>query len=157
MRHAGLRSAPGNGSGMKILIVGERRAARMTLAGALETEGVDVRRPPEASLPEPAGDEVAQIARGLSAFEKLFADEAPDAVLLVSTSNLALAAVLVATKIRIPVAGLGAWTQDEAGLLGAEPPPDRAARRRHGRRRPGDDHRLAARAGGRLATYTYPP
>ena len=75
-----------------------------------------MRRPPKDSLAEPAGDEVAQIARGLIAFETLFADDAPDAVLLVSTSNLALAAVLVATKIRIPVAALGTWTQDEDRL-----------------------------------------
>ena len=66
-----------------------------------------MRRPPKASLDEPAGDEVAQIARALLSFEKLFADDAPDAVLLVSASNLALAAVLVATKTRIPVAALG--------------------------------------------------
>ncbi len=65
-------------------------------------------RPPKDSLPEAATDEVAQIARGLIAFETLFADEAPDAVLLVSTSNLALAAILVATKVRIPVAAPGA-------------------------------------------------
>ena len=101
---------------MKILIVGEEDERPHELAGALETDGVDVRRPPKASLDEPAGDEVAQIARGLISFEKLFADDGPDAVLLVSTSNLALAAVLVATKIRIPVAALGTWAQDQAGL-----------------------------------------
>ena len=106
---------PGNRSGMKILIIGEDDRPR-DLAEALETEGVDVVRPPKDSPPEAATDEVAQIARGLIAFEKLFADEAPDAVLLVSTSNLALAAVLVATKIRIPVAALGTWAQDQAGL-----------------------------------------
>ncbi len=100
---------------MKILIVGEDEGTR-DLAEALETEGVDVVRPPKDSLSEAATDEVAQIARGLIAFDTLFADEAPDAVLLVSTSNLALAAILVATKIRIPVVGLGAWTQDQAGL-----------------------------------------
>ncbi len=99
---------------MKILIVGEDDRPH-GLAEALETEGVDVGRPPKDALPEPT-DEVAQIARGLIVFEKLFADDAPDAVLLVSTSNLALAAVLVATKARIPVAGLGTWTQDQARL-----------------------------------------
>ena len=100
---------------MKILIIGEDDRPH-DLAEALETEGVDVVRPPKDSPPEAATDEVAQIARGLIAFEKLFADEAPDAVLLVSTSNLALAAVLVATKARIPVAGLRTWTQDQAHL-----------------------------------------
>jgi UDP-N-acetylglucosamine 2-epimerase len=106
---------PGNRSDMKILIVGEDDRPH-GLAEALETEGVDVERPPKDALPEPATDEVAQIARGLIAFEKLFADDAPDAVLLVSTSNLALAAVLVATKARIPVAGLRTWTHDQARL-----------------------------------------
>jgi UDP-N-acetylglucosamine 2-epimerase len=105
----------GNRSGMKILIIGEDDRPQ-GLAEALETEGVDVVRPPKDSLPEAATDEVAQIAGGLIAFEKLFADDPPDAVLLVSTSNLALAGVLVATKIRIPVAALGTWTQDQAGL-----------------------------------------
>jgi UDP-N-acetylglucosamine 2-epimerase len=100
---------------MKILIIGEDDRPH-DLAEALETEEVDVVRPPKDSLPGAATDEVAQIARGLIAFEKLFADDAPDAVLLVSTSNLALSAVLVATKIRIPVAALGNWTQDQAGL-----------------------------------------
>jgi UDP-N-acetylglucosamine 2-epimerase len=108
-------NGPGNRSDMKVLIVGEGDRPH-DLAGALETEGVDVGRPPKDSLPEPATDEVAQIAKGLVAFEKLFAEDAPDAVLLVSTSNLALAAVLVATKARIPVAGLGTWTQDPAPL-----------------------------------------
>jgi UDP-N-acetylglucosamine 2-epimerase len=106
---------PGNRSDMKILIVGEDDRPH-GLGEALETEGVDVGRPPKDSLPEPATDEVAQIARGLIVFEELFADDAPDAVLLVSTSNLALAAVLVATKARIPVAGLRTWTQDQAHL-----------------------------------------
>lgn len=100
---------------MKILIVGEDDRPH-DLAAALETEGVDVRRPLKDSLPGSAGDEVGQIARGLVAFENLFADDAPDAVLLVSTSNLALAAVLVATKARIPIAGLGTWAQDQDRL-----------------------------------------
>src|SRR5256885_15766978 len=89
---------------MKILIVGEN-GRRHDLAGLLETEGAEVWRPPEGSVPRPAGDEVAEIATALIAFERLFADDPPDAVLLVSTSNLALAAGLVATKAPIPVAG----------------------------------------------------
>ena len=64
-------------------------------------------------------------------------------MLLVSTSNLALAAVLVATKIRIPVAGLGAWTQDQAGLSELNRRLIVQLADADGRRRPGDDHRLA--------------
>jgi UDP-N-acetylglucosamine 2-epimerase len=75
---------------------------------------VDVGRPPERDLPAARADEVGQIAAGLIAFEKLLSEDAPDAVLLVSASNLALAAVVAATKAQIPVLGLqpGARGQD---------------------------------------------
>jgi UDP-N-acetylglucosamine 2-epimerase len=98
---------------MRVLIVGEN-GRRHELAAALQSEGVDVGRPPERDLPAARADEVGQIARGLIAFEKLFAEDAPDAVLLVSASNLALAAVVAATKAQIPVVGVGpgAWGQD---------------------------------------------
>jgi len=59
---------------MKILIVGEN-GRRHDLAGMLETEGAEVWRPPEGSVPRPAGDEVAEIATALIAFERLFAGE----------------------------------------------------------------------------------
>src|SRR5438093_10240411 len=90
---------------MKVLIVGEEES-RHDLAADLEADGLQVGRPPVGSLPGPHGDEVAEIAGALIAFERLFADDAPDAVLVASTSNLALAAVLVATKVMIPVVGL---------------------------------------------------
>jgi UDP-N-acetylglucosamine 2-epimerase len=96
---------------MKVLIVGENGRPH-PVAEALEAEGISVARPPEGALPAAEDDEVALIAAGLIAFEKLFAEDVPDAVLLVSASNLALAAVLVATKARIPVAAL------EEGTLG---------------------------------------
>jgi UDP-N-acetylglucosamine 2-epimerase len=107
----------GKRSNMKILIVGENGHPH-ALAGALQTEGADVAVPPEGTLPAAGGDEVGQIAAALIAFEKLFTDEAPDAVLLVSASNLALAAVLVATKARIPVAGLKEGTPGDDRLSG---------------------------------------
>ena len=100
---------------MKIMIVGENGRPH-ALAEALATEGLSVARPPRGALPAAQDDEVALIAAGLIAFEKLFAEDAPDAVLLVSASNLALAALLVATKERIPVAGL------EEGTLADDPP-----------------------------------
>jgi UDP-N-acetylglucosamine 2-epimerase len=107
----------GNRSDMKILIVGENGHPH-TVAEALETEGLRVARPPEGALPAAEDDEVGQIAAGLFAFEKLFAEDAPDAVLLVSASNLALAAVLVATKARIPVAGLEDGMRPDDRLAG---------------------------------------
>jgi hypothetical protein len=90
---------------MRILIVGEGEQ-RDALAAALEAEGVDVERCPGSSPGAAAGDEVRELAAALLAFDSLLADGAPDALLLVSTSNAALAAVLVATKLQIPVATL---------------------------------------------------
>jgi UDP-N-acetylglucosamine 2-epimerase len=90
---------------MRILIVGEK-GRHHALAGALEAAGVDVERPPKSALGAAHGHQIGELAAELIAFERLFADDAPDAVLLVSTSNLALAAVLVATKLQIPVAAL---------------------------------------------------
>jgi UDP-N-acetylglucosamine 2-epimerase len=100
---------------MRILIVGEKGRPH-ALAGALETEGVDVERPPKGAFGAPHDDQVGELAAALLAFERLFADGAPDAVLLVSTSNLALAAVLVASKLQIPVAGLEEGAPGEAEL-----------------------------------------
>ena len=97
---------------MKILVVGEMERP-YALAGALETAGVDVERPPNSGLPAVPGDQVGELAAALIAFERLLTDDAPDAVLLVSSSNLALAAVLVATKLLIPVAALVEAAQDE--------------------------------------------
>ena len=99
---------------MKIVIVGEKGRPH-ALAGALEAAGVGVGRPPETEF---AGhdDQVGELAAALVAFERLFADDTSDAVLLVSTSNLALAAVLVATKLHIPVAALVEAAQDEGRM-----------------------------------------
>ena len=97
---------------MKILIVGEG-ARPHGLAVALETAGADVERPPKSASGATHGDEVGELAAALIAFERLFAGDPPDAVLLVSASNLALAAVLVATKVQIPVAALAQTAQGE--------------------------------------------
>lgn len=100
---------------MKIVIVGEKGRPH-ALAGALETGGVDVERPPKSAIAAAHDDQVGELAAALIAFERLFADDAPDAVLLVSTSNLALAAVLVATKLQIPVAALVEAARDEGRM-----------------------------------------
>lgn len=100
---------------MKIVIVGEEGRPH-ALAGALETGGVDVERPPKSALGAAHDDQVGELASALIAFERLFADDAPDAVLIVSSSNLSLAAVLVATKLRIPVAALVEAARDEGRM-----------------------------------------
>jgi hypothetical protein len=90
---------------MRILIVGEGGRAR-ALEGALEDAGMDVEHASEGELSVASGDEVGELAGALLAFDRLFSDDPPDGVLLLSASNLALSAVLVATKLQIPVATL---------------------------------------------------
>ena len=78
------------------------------------------RRLPESDFDAAPGDQVGELAAALIAFERLLADEPPDAVLLVSTTNLALAAVLVAAKLQIPVAAQWkAAPEDRASELNA--------------------------------------
>ena len=132
---------------MKILIVGEKTSARTSSPERSKPREWTCERPPEASLAEPAGDEVAQIAGGADRVREAVRRRCPRRGAAVSTSNLALAAVLVATKLQHPRRGPGHPDAGRGPPVGAEPPPDRAARRRHGRRRPGNDRRLAARAG----------
>ena len=90
---------------MRILIVGEGNRAQ-ALFGALKDAGMDVEHASEGELSVPSDDEVGELAGALLAFDRLFSDDPPDGVLLLSASNLALSAVLVATKLRIPVASL---------------------------------------------------
>jgi hypothetical protein len=96
---------------VEVLIVGEDARAHALIA-ALEGHDVSVRLPPEAALPDPGPNEVGRLADALLAFDRQLGEDAPDAVLLVSASDQALAAVLVATKARIPVVSL------EEGALG---------------------------------------
>ena len=88
---------------MRVLIVGEQEPPPPARGGA--RGGGSGRRAAPGERPRAAhDDQVGELAAALIAFERLLADEPPDAVLLVSASNLALAAVLVATKLQIPVA-----------------------------------------------------
>jgi hypothetical protein len=104
---------------MRILIVGEGQSPH-PLAESLEAAGAAVARPPESARGVPDDDGVGELAAALIALERLLAGDPPDAVLLVSTTNLALAAVLVASKLRIPVAALAAAApQDRASELNA--------------------------------------
>jgi hypothetical protein len=89
---------------MRVLLVGE--GARLEeLSAALRAEGVSVERVPRDPGGEPV-EEIADIAAAVRTFERLLTEDEPDAVVLGSTSNAALAAILVATKLGVPVARL---------------------------------------------------
>jgi UDP-N-acetylglucosamine 2-epimerase len=94
---------------MRILIVGEPKPPH-ALATGLEAAGVEVERPPDSAAAH--DDEVRELASALVAFDRLLSDDPPDALLLVSASNLALAAVLVAAKLRIPAAAVVEETRE---------------------------------------------
>ena len=89
---------------MRLLIVGEDAHAE-GLAQALESHDVVIERLEADAIPAGEGEEIAQIAAAMRAFEALLSDAGLDALLLTSVSNVALAALLVATKLEIPVAG----------------------------------------------------
>ena len=101
---------------MRVALVGDERPA---VRAALEAEGeVELVEPPEAlaatrdgQIPELA----AELAAELRAFERLFGDERVERVVLAGSSNLSLAAVLVATKMLIPVGALQDANRGEAG------------------------------------------
>jgi UDP-N-acetylglucosamine 2-epimerase len=90
---------------MRVLIVAENARAG-PLAQALEAEGTAVRFAPQPAPARGGEEEIEQIAAALIAFEEVLRSDAPDAVLLAGSSNLALAAAIVATKLQIPVLGL---------------------------------------------------
>lgn len=84
------------------MVVGERRAGLET---ALAADGIDlVSAPPEGPALE--GDEVRQVAFALRAYEGALGEGVVDGVVLAGSSNGALAALLVATKLRVPVASV---------------------------------------------------
>jgi len=87
---------------MRLMVVGARSDA---LAHLLEKEGIDVSCLPHDALAGGEG-EVGQIAAEMRAFEGLLSDGAVDGVAVWGSSNPALAAVLVATKLRVPVAAI---------------------------------------------------
>jgi UDP-N-acetylglucosamine 2-epimerase len=87
------------------------------LAAALERAGVALERPPVEPAPRPDAGELAEIATALREFETLLAGDGPDAVLLGSASNQALAALLVASKAGVPVARLGGARGEAASSI----------------------------------------
>lgn len=93
---------------MKVLVVGD---GRLAARAALEAEeGLDLVDPPEAPPPSMAG-EVEEIAAELRAFQGLLEGGTVERVVLIGSSNPALAAILVASKMRIPAATV----ESEAG------------------------------------------
>jgi UDP-N-acetylglucosamine 2-epimerase len=89
---------------VRLLLVGSSEVAT-TLAGELSAELTLERWAEDAPAGEGA-EQVAQIARDLRDLERSLDDGGADAVLVVSDSSAALAAVLVATKLGVPVACL---------------------------------------------------
>jgi hypothetical protein len=84
---------------MKALVIGGFEPAS-ALVSSLRAEGL------EAKVAEAAGEgrsEIAALARELVELETLLAEEKPDAVVLADADDQALAGLLVATKLLIPV------------------------------------------------------
>ncbi|HMC05824.1 MAG TPA: hypothetical protein VKG89_00360 [Solirubrobacterales bacterium] len=85
---------------MRALIVGDgERADR--LAAGLERAGIEVERPGGAP---PGEGGIAALAGGIVALERLLADRPANAVVLEGDSDAALAALIVASKLEVPVA-----------------------------------------------------
>jgi hypothetical protein len=98
----------------RILLVGDS-ANTGALAEELNSADQAVELRPE---DPPAGggpDEIDQIAGDLRELERELVEGSPDVVLLASDSSASLAAVLVATKLGIPVARLVSPGGDSAG------------------------------------------
>jgi UDP-N-acetylglucosamine 2-epimerase len=89
---------------MKVFVVGEGR--RSIEAELSAREAFEVIRPPE-HPPGARRGEVAELAAALRALEALLAGEGAERVVIAGSSDLALAAVLVATKMGVPVAAVG--------------------------------------------------
>jgi UDP-N-acetylglucosamine 2-epimerase len=101
---------------MRLLIVSDD-VTPDGLTASLQEAGIALERPP-AEPPRRDRDELAEIAASLRAFEGLLGGDGPDAVLLGSASNQALAAILVASKLSLPVARLaGAGGEPGASVI----------------------------------------
>jgi hypothetical protein len=90
---------------VRILLVGNSANSNALVEG-LDATDLAVEQRPEDPPPDGGPDEIDQIAGDLRELERALTEGAPDAVLLASDSSASLAAVLVATKLGIPVAHL---------------------------------------------------
>jgi hypothetical protein len=94
------------------MVVGERRAK---VEAQLADDGIDLVEPPEESPPGD-GDGIGRIAAALRAFESALGDRAIDRLVLAGESDEALAALLVATKRRVPVASIDGLAPSPADI-----------------------------------------
>ena len=91
-----------------IAFTGSRESSRTEGADSrLTFYGVSV-PPPRWFLDVGAGTHAVQTGRSLVALEGLFADERPDAAMVVGDVNSTLAAAIAAVKLGVPVVHLGA-------------------------------------------------
>ena len=90
---------------MRVLLVGNGEGAA-ALAGGLDGEDIVLERRPDEPVPASGPDEIGALAQALREFEETLSAGGPDAVLVSSDSSAALSAVLVATKLRTPVAAI---------------------------------------------------
>jgi UDP-N-acetylglucosamine 2-epimerase len=90
---------------MRVLIVGDGPETA-SIGEGLETAGVAVERRGADSPAADGSEQVLEIARDLLDLERALSEQRADAVLVVSPSSAALAAIIVATKLGTPVARL---------------------------------------------------
>jgi UDP-N-acetylglucosamine 2-epimerase len=88
---------------VRVLLVGNSEESS-GLEERLDGDGIAVELRPDDSEPAGGPEEVAAIARELREFEAALGAGLVDAVLVRSASSASLAAVIVATKLGIPVA-----------------------------------------------------
>ena len=86
------------------------------LAAALRDAGIEAERRSGASDSPSRPGGVRGLAAEILAFERLLESRRPDAILLASDGDPAVAAAIVATKLRVPVATFA--DRDRAGLEG---------------------------------------
>jgi hypothetical protein len=97
---------------MRVALVGDEQPA---VRAALEAEeGVELIAAPDGLDRD---GEIPELATALRTFERLFEQERVERVVLAGSSNLSLAAVLVATKMLIPVGAVaGREGADGSGM-----------------------------------------
>jgi len=86
------------------------------LAQSLDDRDIALERRLDESEPSGGREEIAAVANELREFERAIGEGGPDALLVASDSSASLAAVLVATKHRIPVAGIDSGARERAGV-----------------------------------------